>query len=75
MDARSAATAIGGGPAQNSPTDCVLSITYIDCAFAGSTGVNCGASIVYRNDNTDTAGFTNLNDSPGGVGNPRSSTS
>jgi hypothetical protein len=70
MDARSAATAIGGGPSQNSPTDCVLPITYIDCAFAGSEGVNCGASIVYRNDNTDTAGFTNLNDSTGGVGNP-----
>lgn len=67
MDARASATALGGGPCE---TRCVLPIAYIDCAFAGSTGVNCGGSIIYRNDNDDTAGFTNLNDSIGGVGNP-----
>ena len=54
MDARCSATAVGGGPC-NVPKGC-LPIAYVDCAFSAG----CGGPIVYRNNNTDTAGFTLL---------------
>ncbi len=54
MDARGSATAVGGGPC-NVPKGC-LPIAYVDCAFSAG----CGGPIIYRNNNTDTAGFTLL---------------
>lgn len=67
IDARSRATAVGGGPSVLSR---VLPIAYSDSALVGSNGVNCSAPIVFRDNNDDTAAFTSLDDSAGGVGNP-----
>ena len=55
IDTASGATAVGGGPC-NIPTGGCLPMAYVDCAFSAG----CGGPIVYRNNNTDTAGFTLL---------------
>ncbi len=59
MDTRSTATAIGGGPISPPPATPCLPLAYVDCAFS----VGCGGTIVFRDDNDDTAGFTLLGDS------------
>jgi Flp pilus assembly protein TadG len=56
MDARSSATAIGGGPASLPPGMGCLPFAYVDCALANG----CNMPVVYRNNNSDTAGFTLL---------------
>jgi Flp pilus assembly protein TadG len=58
VDTRSTATAIGGGPISLPPGTACLPMAYVDCALSSG----CNAPIVYRNNNTDTAGFTLLDD-------------
>jgi Flp pilus assembly protein TadG len=55
VDDASVATAVGAGP--STLTQCSLPLAYVDCAF-GST--SCGSTLIYRNNNTDTGGFTLL---------------
>lgn len=58
LDASHSATGLGGGPC--APGGGCLPIAYVDCAFSAG----CGGPIVYRNNNTDTAGFTLLDTGP-----------